>query len=123
MPEEVRLSFVPNPGTIDPSFCYLHMVTDTDLMQAAAEKAFPIGEDGLVQVAVQHDCIRLYVQYGSNGKDIPTWQDELYLFVREWFQQRYPDCSIFHQDPPEAPPTLTSSMKPSANPIWTPWLR
>ena len=36
MPTEIRIPFIPSLGTTDPSFCHLHMVTDTDLMQYAA---------------------------------------------------------------------------------------
>ena len=105
MPEEVCLSFVPNPGTIDPSYCNLNMVTDTDLMQAAAEQAYPVGEDGVIQVQVQPDCIRLYVESFDDIMEA-EWLDDLDDFLTKWFEKHYPDCSIFHQDPPEAPPTL-----------------
>ncbi|MCY3866070.1 MAG: hypothetical protein OXG68_11585 [Chloroflexi bacterium] len=99
MMEEIRLNFNENPGSIDPSYCHLHMVTDTDLMMAAVQKEYPVGKDGVIQVEVQHDCIRLYVE---NFDDIiePEWLDDLDGFLNKWFEKHYPDCSIFHQDPP-----------------------
>ena len=57
-------------------------------------------------MVVQFDCIRLYVDVGKHGIDQATWQDELYQFTYDWFQQHFPDCSIFNQDPPEEPPTI-----------------
>ena len=108
MHQEIRIPFVQNPGSIDPSFCHLHMVTDTDLMQAAAYRHFDVGKDGLFEIVVQFDCIRLYADIGPHGIDVPTWQDQLYQFTHDWFQKHYPDCSIFHQDPPEQPPTIAS---------------
>ena len=106
MSTEIRLPFVPNPGTIDPSFCHLASVTDTDLMQAAAYRHYLDRPDGFIDVVVQFDCIRLYVEIGTSGNDVATWQDELYQFTSDWFQQHFPDCSIFNQDPPEAPPAI-----------------
>lgn len=107
MMEEIRLNFIQNPGSIDLSFCHLHMVTDTDLMQGAAYRHFPVGEDGLVEIAVQFDCIRLYVEKPISDVQEARWQDALYEFCHEWFGKHYPDCSMFHQEPPEEePPTL-----------------
>ena len=106
--QEIRLNFIQNPGTIDPSFCHLHMVTDTDLMQAAAYRHFDVGKDGLFDIVVQFDCIRLYVEKPLSDEAEADWQDAMYEFTYEWFSKHYPDCSVFHQDPPEAPPTLTA---------------
>ena len=81
------------------------MVTDTDLMQAAAYREFPVGEDGLFEIVVQFDCIRLYVEPDDDFHEA-DWLDDLDRFLHEWFQKHYPDCSIFHQEPPADPPTL-----------------
>ena len=54
------LSFVPNPGTMGiTSYCNLHMVTDTDLMQCRRLTATSMSaKDGLVEiVSWQFDCI------------------------------------------------------------------
>jgi len=82
------------------------MITDIDLMQGAAYRHSPVGEDGLVEIAVQFDCIRLYVEKPISDVQETEWQDALYEFCHEWFGKHYPDRSMFHQEPPEEPPTL-----------------